>query len=96
MKINIKSVKSSLDFDHYQLGKLPLPSSPFEFVKTQRDLHNIKNLNLNESALKYLVNLPEHHRDPFDRMLVCQALDMDLAILTPDPSIHLYAVTTIW
>jgi len=80
----------------YKLGKLPLPVPPFEFVRTQRDLYSIENLNLMESSLHYLLHLPDHHRDPFDRMLICQALDMNLVILTPDPFIQLYPITTLW
>ena len=36
------------------------------------------------------------HRDPFDRMLVCQALVHGLTILTPDPLITQYPVRTMW
>jgi PIN domain nuclease of toxin-antitoxin system len=40
--------------------------------------------------------LPDHHRDPFDRMLICQALVENLVLVTPDPVIAQYAVRTIW
>jgi PIN domain nuclease of toxin-antitoxin system len=40
--------------------------------------------------------LPRIHRDPFDRMLVCQALSRDLVIVTPDREIRGYDVPTIW
>jgi PIN domain nuclease of toxin-antitoxin system len=43
-----------------------------------------------------LHRLPKHHRDPFDRLLVCQALARRMPILTPDRLIRRYSVTTIW
>jgi len=58
----------------YQLGKLPLPEPPETYLPRQRDLHQISSLNLNESSVAQLAQLPNLHRDPFDRMLICQAL----------------------
>jgi PIN domain nuclease of toxin-antitoxin system len=40
--------------------------------------------------------LPETHKDPFDRMLVCQALVHGMCILTPDELIQQYPVRTLW
>jgi PIN domain nuclease of toxin-antitoxin system len=40
--------------------------------------------------------LPDHHRDPFDRMLVAQSQIEKMPILTGDPQIARYAVTVIW
>jgi PIN domain nuclease of toxin-antitoxin system len=53
-------------------------------------------LRLFESATLLADSLPPHHRDPFDRMLVCQATAHGLALLTPDPQIAKYAVSVIW
>ncbi len=41
-------------------------------------------------------SLPLFHRDPFDRMLICQAIQHELTLLTPDPVITQYAVETDW
>ena len=43
-----------------------------------------------------LPSLPDHHHDPWDRMLLCQALAEDLTILTPDKQIHQYPVPWEW
>lgn len=43
-----------------------------------------------------VAELPFHHRDPFDRMLVAQALNDDLAIVSADPIFTKYGVTRIW
>jgi Uncharacterized protein conserved in bacteria len=40
--------------------------------------------------------LPELHKDPFDRMLVCQGIMAGLTLLTPDPLIAQYPVATLW
>jgi len=44
----------------------------------------------------HVYTLPDHHRDPFDRMLVAQAQLENLPILSADPQISLYAVETVW
>lgn len=80
----------------YALGKLPLPEPPGTFVPAQRIQHGIEVLPLNEEATLSVAALPLLHKDPFDRMLVCQALVHELTILTPDPLIQQYAVPTAW
>jgi len=78
------------------LGKLPLPEPPGRFVPLQRKQHGIDPLQLNEEAALHLSRLPLLHKDPFDRMLVCQAVVHRLVILTPDELIHQYPVRTVW
>lgn len=80
----------------YSLGALPLPGAPVEIVPKERELHGIAPLALTEEAALYLQKLPKLHRDPFDRMLVCQAITSGAAILTPDELISQYGVLTIW
>jgi len=43
-----------------------------------------------------LPRLPEIHKDPFDRMLICQAIAHGLIIVTPDPMITQYPLRTTW
>ena len=80
----------------YALGKLSLPEPPGRFVPRQRKQHGVDSLRLDEEAALHLSRLPLLHKDPFDRMLVCQAVVHHLAILTPDELIHQYPVRTIW
>lgn len=77
-------------------GKLPLPDPPSEFVPQYREAHGIEPLSLDEAAVLQLGRLPGHHRDPFDRMLICQAIEHGLALLTPDRAIASYPVRTVW
>jgi PIN domain nuclease of toxin-antitoxin system len=80
----------------HQLGKLPLPSAADDFIKQQCEKHFIEYLALDEKAVFHLSRLPNHHRDPFDKMLICQAIAHDLTILTSDKMIIQYPVSTVW
>ena len=62
----------------HALGKLPLPGPPAEYLPQQRDAHRIATLPIDEAALVHLAGLPALHRDPFDRLLVAQALQHGL------------------
>ena len=74
----------------HQLGKLPLPAPPTPWLREQRENHGIESLPLSETAVSILSQLPLHHKDPFDRMLVCQSIEHDLAIVTVDPILEKY------
>ena len=77
-------------------GRLPLPESPERFVPAERRRHGIDTLELDEETALHLARLPALHRDPFDRMLVCQAIVHGLVILGPDSHITQYPVRTAW
>ncbi|SRR6266581_6963942 len=76
----------------YQLGKLPLPEPPESYLPTQRERHQIGSLLLDEASVRQLATLPSIHRDPFDRMLVCQAMEHKLTIITVDDVFRAYPV----
>jgi PIN domain nuclease of toxin-antitoxin system len=79
-----------------RLGHLPLPEPAERFVPNQRAAHRIDPFALDEESALWEARLPLHHKDPFDRMLVSQAIAHGLAILTPDPLIVQYPVRTLW
>ncbi|MCF3623716.1 type II toxin-antitoxin system VapC family toxin [Planktothrix agardhii 1801] len=79
----------------HQLGKLPLPEPPETYLPKQRDLHQIASLALDESSVIQLAKLPPLHRDPFDRMLICQALQNGLTIVTVDSAVRAYPVSVM-
>ena len=78
------------------LGKLPLPDQPAKCVPAQCKQHGIECLDLDEESALHLNRLPPLHKDPFDRMLVCQAVTHGLVELTPDRLITQYAARTAW
>jgi PIN domain nuclease of toxin-antitoxin system len=80
----------------HQLGRLPLPGPPFTYIPRQRERHGIDTLALEEQAVAHLPKLPQLHRDPFDRMLVCQSIEHDLYLVTPDETVQAYPVKTFW
>ena len=70
----------------YYLGKLPLPHPSEHYLPIQRVQHQIASLPLDEASVCHLATLPSVHRDPFDRMLVCQALEHGLTVTSPGGS----------
>jgi len=79
----------------YQLGKLPLPQPPESYLPAQRARHLIANLPLDEFSVTRLAQLPPLHRDPFDRMLICQTQAHGLRLVTADPLITAYPVAVL-
>ena len=76
----------------YQHGKLPLPEPAAVYLPRLREQHRFTSLAVDEPTLKQLANLPPLHRDPFDRMLVAQALHHGLTLVTADATIRTYPV----
>ena len=80
----------------HAIGRLPLPEVPEKFIPAQRKEHGVTSLALEEEATLHLTRLPEMHKDPFDRMLICQAIVQGLVILSPDELIMQYPIRCIW
>ncbi len=80
----------------YGAGKLKLPRDPAQYIPYARKLHGMRELPLDEVAVLTVSRLPKLHKDPFDRMLVCQAITHGLTILTPDPQLRQYPAQTHW
>lgn len=79
----------------HRLGKLPLPESPELYIPTQRRNHKIMNLDIDEASVKRLVELPAIHRDPFDRLLMCQANEYAFSLATVDEVFEQYPVSIL-
>jgi PIN domain nuclease of toxin-antitoxin system len=80
----------------YAAGRLPLPERPDIFVPRVRDASGIEPLGIDEESALHAGRLPGLHSDPFDRMLVAQAIVHGMTILTPDAEIEQYAVRVLW
>ncbi|GAB4254068.1 MAG: type II toxin-antitoxin system VapC family toxin [Deferrisoma sp.] len=74
----------------YQLGKLPLPSPPADFVPSRLDRDGILPLAVTVRHVLLTGELPLLHRDPFDRLLVAQARAEGMALFTADPKVAAY------
>jgi PIN domain nuclease of toxin-antitoxin system len=79
----------------HALGKLRLPEPPHAYVPARVAALGVQPLAIEQQHALHVATLPAHHRDPFDRLLVAQAQLDDLPILTADPLIGAYDVTTI-
>ncbi|NMF56547.1 type II toxin-antitoxin system VapC family toxin [Pseudanabaena yagii] len=79
----------------YQLGKLPFPESPATYLPRQRIRHQIDSLQIDEASITQLIRLPPLHRDPFDRLLICQSIQHNLTIVTADQAIINYPIVQI-
>ncbi|HWE50356.1 MAG TPA: type II toxin-antitoxin system VapC family toxin [Bryobacteraceae bacterium] len=80
----------------FSLGRLPLPEKPDRFVPRIRESSGIASLDIEEESALQAGRLPGLHADPFDRMLIAQAIVHGMTILTPDPQIERYAVRVLW
>lgn len=74
----------------YQVGKLDFPESPDTYLPAQRREHLIKTLNVDENSIAQLIQLPLLHKDPFDRLIMAQAVQHNLTIMTEDRAILAY------
>src|ERR1700691_782508 len=77
-------------------GRLPLPERPDILIPRIRDASGIESLNMDEESALHAGRLPGLHSDPFDRMLVAQAIVHGMTIRTPDPEIEQYGVRVLW
>ena len=77
-------------------GKLPVPGSSIQSVIDQLRRLSITILPITTTHILRTESLPFHHRDPFDRLLIAQALEDRLTLLTSDRQIARYAVPIIW
>ena len=79
----------------YRLGRLPLPSGPAEYINSQLMLQSIRALNVTVEHAAATAELPLHHSDPFDRLLIAQARCEGLTLVTADRAIADYAVSQL-
>jgi PIN domain nuclease of toxin-antitoxin system len=80
----------------YAAGKLGLPEDPARFVPAMRAERGFTALAVDEESALHIAKLPPLHGDPFDRLLVAQAIVHGLTILTPDPIVARYPARTLW
>ena len=80
----------------HRLGRLPLPEPPARYVTSRRSWLRLEPLPFDEACAAHDALLPPHHRDPFDRGLVSQAILNGMTIVTPDPALARYPAPVLW
>lgn len=79
----------------YNLGRLPLPQPPEDFVLSRLTRDGIEALPITHGHVCAVAELPRHHRDPFDRLLVATSREEDLPLLTADRQFLSYDIAVI-
>ena len=79
-----------------QLGKLTLRTQLDTVVREQRKRNGVTLLPLRLNHIYALKNLPQHHKDPFDRLLIAQAETENMTLVSKDAALRAYGVKTIW
>ncbi len=80
----------------WSADKIILPDPPRHWLETQVATWAMECPPIDRAAIYRAGELPAHHRDPFDRLLVATALNLNATILTPDKAIHQYPVSYRW
>ena len=78
------------------IGKLTLLRPYEELFPAELQKNDIEVLPIRHADLAILPHLPFHHRDPFDRLIVAQAISESIAIVSKDTALQDYDVRTIW
>ncbi len=79
----------------YSTGKLPLPEAPETYIPRLRRCHQIISLAVEEVDVSQVATLPLLHSDPFDRLLIGQAIQHGLTLVTVDAAIRAYPMVPI-
>ncbi len=80
----------------YNDGTLEMPETPRSWIKKQCDIWQVRSLAITREQTFRLSELPYHHDDAIDRILVATALSEEMALISEDENIKKYPVTVIW
>lgn len=88
-EISIKQSKKKLEFAHtiFEIEEKCRQAGLFNLPVTLNDFDKVRNLPFHENT---------KHNDPFDRILISQAINNDMTVITCDEKIPLYDVSTVW
>ena len=78
------------------LGKLQMPEPPARYVPKRLAAQGIHSLPILQHHALGVYGLPPHHNDPFDRLLISQALSEEMTILTADQKFAEYSAQIVW
>lgn len=78
------------------IGKLTIPNTYDQFIPQQVQLNDMEILSISMAHLTVVTTLPFHHRDPFDRLLIAQAIVEKVSIVSTDGIFDSYEISRIW
>ena len=79
----------------YRLGRLELPEPPHKFIPPRLIRDSIRPLPVEHHHACHVANLPDLHRDPFDRLLIAQAQTEHMTFITADQELKDYNIEMI-
>jgi PIN domain nuclease of toxin-antitoxin system len=79
-----------------KLKKYSLNQSYEDFMRQAIDSNGFGYLHIEPRHTALLTTMPHHHKDPFDRLLVAQALSEQISIVSSDPRLDTYGVKRLW
>jgi PIN domain nuclease of toxin-antitoxin system len=78
------------------IGRLPLPQPLDPFLPEQLRINRVELLTIAPRHVLAVAHLPLHHRDPFDRLIIAQAMQEGLPIVSADVTFDHYGVPRLW
>lgn len=79
-----------------QIGKLKLVNDLSDVVEEQQQVNGMRLLSILPQHIYNLSQLPLHHKDPFDRLLLSQAITAGYSLLSQDSKFAAYGANVIW
>jgi PIN domain nuclease of toxin-antitoxin system len=79
-----------------KLGKYDLPEEPSHYIPNRTARQGIQSLSITQNHTLKVYDLPLHHSDPFDRLIIAQAVAENMVILTSDRIFRKYPVELLW
>ncbi|CBN58911.1 MULTISPECIES: type II toxin-antitoxin system VapC family toxin [Kamptonema] len=80
----------------HSIGRLSFSLPFMEFIRQQLSVSNMGILEINLHQIEVVASLPLHHRDPFDRLIIAQAIAEQIPILSVDSVFDAYAIARLW
>jgi PIN domain nuclease of toxin-antitoxin system len=79
-----------------QLGKLTLSKPLPDLIQNQQHANGLRLLAIEPAYIYSLADLPQHHKDPFDRLIIAQALAESMTVVGADGKFSAYPVSLLW
>jgi PIN domain nuclease of toxin-antitoxin system len=80
----------------YSIGRLPLPEPPGQFIPKRLARDSIASIPIEIVHALCVADLPQHHKDPFDRLIISQSMKERIPIITADEQFKVYEVNIMW
>lgn len=79
-----------------QIGKLSLKNTVSNLILRQQQVNGVNIMDIRQAHVLALEQMPLHHKDPFDRILIAQSIAENATVVSADPIFSQYHVTVLW